>query len=443
MPKGFVNYGPRESALFGAAVTVTGLAALKLTISSPAQWLIVLILLLGCALLSPVRSSPARACYTLLSKQHRGHFLAFLMPWMLLCIAVAISASLNEWLGWQALPKLVLLAAVLTLLLIVRPGEATVVVALQSLAVIALSILLVLWLADLQGWLVFVPNRYGWSWAPPGVFWKAGIYLLPLASWWIMSARYSATFRWGWLLVCCVIVGLDGSRTASLLALIIWAAVFGLGLGRFGFKRPLLRRGFLLAVVMVVSIGGINPSSLNPAYHVYGYIDAFFYGESGLAVQEQSAGTLPSGNERPIGRELAADSIRYAMLMDSLKAVVDHFPLGGGLGSTTTQTESMPEPMVVHMTYLQLLADVGVLGLLGYLGIFLVPLFYAMWSIRRAKDRWACFDRQVLPLGIIGIYLFSGLLHPVSTEISEWLIVLIGLSMLAPEQLALSSSEEQ
>lgn len=422
--RNYSNYFAGPHIPFSCALFISGLAGLKVSISSPVQWVLSLVLLLGYAFLPQVRVAPATICSRLFEPPQRTQLFLFLSPWLLLCLGVGFSAILNGWQGVQTLPKFAALSAVLVLLILVRPTEPLVVRALQWLAVISLSALLFLWSMGVQGWLDFAPSRFGWVWAPPGVFWKAGIYLLPLVCWWVINARYSFAARWGWLLVCGVIVGLDGSRTASLLSLIIWVVVVGLGLARYGFERLIIKRGVMLAVIMMVTIGGMKPSSINPMSHIYA--------ELGLW-----------GDESLMGREIGDDSIRYAMVVEGAKGVIDYFPMGRGLGATTKQTESMPYPMVVHMTYLQLLADVGVLGLVGYLGIFLVPLFYGARRIRQAAAPWSCFDGMALPLGILGIYLFAGLLHPVSTEISEWLIVLVGLSMLAPDDLALTSGERR
>lgn len=437
MPGGQLQWNFWRLVLFAGAVVINGLAALKLTIGSPTQWAASLVLIFGYALFSQVRLSSVIVGWQWRAPCQRFHFLTLLFPWLLLCLGVAIAAALNDWQGIEALPKFVALLVVLVFFIQVRPTERIVLRALQSLAVLAISVLLILLWGRVYSWLVLVPDRYGWIWSPPGVLWKAGIYLLPLLSWWVINARHSFMSRWSWLVVCGGLVGLDGSRTASLLVVVIWVFVISLGLARHGFKRVIIRRASALAVVMMVSIGGINPSNINPVSHIYSEFDALLHSGEG-SLDEGSA-----DDDALKGRDIGEDSIRYAMVMDGLRGVVDHFPAGGGLGASVTQTESMTRPMVVHMAYLQLLADVGIIGFVGYLGIFLVPVAYAISRLRQSADPWACFDRMVLPLGILGIYLFGGLLHPVSTELSEWLIVLVGIAMLSPDDLDLASEDHQ
>ena len=219
-------------------------------------------------------------------------------------------------------------------------------------------------------------------------------------------------------------MGLDGSRTATLLAAMTWLVCVALGWRRYRPSSTFYKRVVVVALLMVVLIGGLNPSPWNPVIHIYSVLGDLI--PTHLLSSERGAG----GSVVQVGRDMGTDSIRTAMLIEGIRGVQEHFLLGSGFGTTVAQTERMPTPMVVHMTYLQVLADTGLVGFLGYLGIFVVPLWCFFSALRKSDARWELFDQNVLPLGVIGIYLFSGLFHPVSNEISEWAIVLPALAML-------------
>ena len=83
--------------------------------------------------------------------------------------------------------------------------------------------------------------------------------------------------------------------------------------------------------------------------------------------------------------------------------------------------------MPVHMTYFQLLGDLGWLGLLAYLSLVLawLPWLPRAWAnIRRlssAAERALYYNAIFL----LFFFLFAGLLHPLSTEWSEWVTFII------------------
>lgn len=122
------------------------------------------------------------------------------------------------------------------------------------------------------------------------------------------------------------------------------------------------------------------------------------------------------------------DGIRLQMLKDAWNGAVGNFPWGGGFGSTVSYIESFGQPVVVHMAYLQVLSDLGVLGLIAYLGVLFYPVGVVLSRIMQTGV--SAFDTLLLPVSVVSIYSFSGLLHPVSNEISEWFIVLVSIAII-------------
>lgn len=419
------EHDSRASSLaFALFIAVSGLAGIKLVIGAPLHWGLALVAFFAWALL---RQEPlvktSLAPFKEIAAMRPG-WLFFWGAWLCFCLGILLAGAVNGGAGVYTVPKYLVLMAVLWLLVAFVPTTVEVVRGLYLFALVGLLGLAIIWFGGFREWLVFPPKRFGWEFLPPGVIWKAGVFLLPPLCWLLVNQRSPAMFHWVMFFVACVLVGLDGSRTATLLAAMTWLVCITLRWLRYGPSRAYFKRVVVVALWMAVLIGGLNPSPWNPVIHIYSTLGELI--PVHMLVSERDSG----GSIVQVGRDMGSDSIRTAMLIEGVRGVQEHFLLGSGFGATVAQTEGMSAPMVVHMTYLQVLADTGLIGFLGYLGIFVVPLWYFFSALRKSDARWCLFDQNVLPLGIIGVYLFSGLFHPVSNEISEWAVVLPALAML-------------
>lgn len=112
------------------------------------------------------------------------------------------------------------------------------------------------------------------------------------------------------------------------------------------------------------------------------------------------------------------DSVRWQMLKDGVINVAECVPWGCGFGSSSSMV--LDQPTVVHNAYLATLADLGGLGFIGLLLIIVAPLYIYIGQ-RRASS--IIQENEVLSfvafLGALG-YGFLMLLHPLSSELSEW-----------------------
>ena len=118
------------------------------------------------------------------------------------------------------------------------------------------------------------------------------------------------------------------------------------------------------------------------------------------------------------------------MIQQGIESSINNFPIGSGLG-TTTATEADGSQAVIHMTYLQILADIGFLSFLGYFLILITPIVNALRFIFSNKNKiYQRFQNTILPLSIFGLFTFTGLLHPLSNELTEWGIIIIAASLL-------------
>lgn len=125
-------------------------------------------------------------------------------------------------------------------------------------------------------------------------------------------------------------------------------------------------------------------------------------------------------------RLFVMDNIRSKMLIDGVSNMGDCLPWGCGFGSSVSMV--MEQPIVVHNAYLAATADLGLLGLAGLLIIVITPLYSYLLS--RNNDS-GCIKTEsfkfVAMLGTAG-YGFLMLLHPLSSELSEWGIWILMVS---------------
>ncbi len=113
------------------------------------------------------------------------------------------------------------------------------------------------------------------------------------------------------------------------------------------------------------------------------------------------------------------------MLLDVVEAIRDHPLLGTGIG--TTKSDTIDGTMIIHMTYLEVWADLGLLGFAAYIWLMLswIPLVpTVLRRVRVLSDpaRRALYYNALFLLFVYGV---SGFLHPISTEWSEWIVFII------------------
>ena len=125
----------------------------------------------------------------------------------------------------------------------------------------------------------------------------------------------------------------------------------------------------------------------------------------------------------------AADAIRFQMLSDVSEAIRSHPFLGTGILTTTTET--IVGPMAIHMTYLQVWADLGLFGLITYVWLvwgWAARLPTALGRIKRMPDprERALHYNAIFLLIVYGV---AGFFHPLSTEWSEWVIFLVSYAL--------------
>jgi O-antigen ligase len=121
----------------------------------------------------------------------------------------------------------------------------------------------------------------------------------------------------------------------------------------------------------------------------------------------------------------SSDPIRFQMVITALNEIVSHPVFGKGISYTKYQTKT--GPIVIHNTYLQIWADLGILGLLAFLGLYFGWIVRLPVALRQIQNETNIKLRAVYYNAIfLLVYLsFSALFHPLSTEWSEWVIFIV------------------
>ena len=117
---------------------------------------------------------------------------------------------------------------------------------------------------------------------------------------------------------------------------------------------------------------------------------------------------------------------RLEMWRVALDALPSHLPWGAGWQATRSSFGGEYH-LVIHMAYLQVLSDLGVVGLLGFLLVF-TPLWRMIWLFRHQP---LILLVQHPLLVIPSFLLFTSLFNPISNELSEWGLPMLVLAMLA------------
>lgn len=461
---------PSHLALTAAAL-LAGLGTIKLYVPAFSLWV-----LIGAALLVatwPKRKDIGKALANL---NYRIY-----LPWIVFVVAIAAAAIFNDLpvgdrlFSLGTILKFIVIAAAMALLICMRLTRQHLEDVLTGVMILAALGFAVAILND--DWLMrYGDGRLAWTLAWAGVFWKVGIFALPFFVWRAMvSPSWPELPR---LSLALLIVALDGSRTGFLAAITVvvvatfiamifvrsfsWARGLGLcalsaivcylwlqptiafliaqgGAGRWisAFAMVSLATSVVLSRTefgaygsrgirhyksLMLALGlGLLIATLLAAVSFVG-ANVLLEGEPGKSIAYSANDTTEGLTVVAVDRLTRQDETRLQMLSKGWEGAVAHFPIGGGLG--TTKSNDNGTQVHIHMTYLQLLSDVGVVGLLSYLAIFGSIL---LWFLR--LDRLSRLY-AVPVMAIPGIYLLQGMFTPLSNEMTEWFPVILAASVM-------------
>lgn len=261
-------------------------------------------------------------------------------------------------------------------------------------------------------------GRQGSQFAYPGVLWKTPAFFIGF-----------------------VIAGLvfgAGSRILSLVALIG---------GLFLLKADSSRTGFLI-LAMVVLLFVLLCAYLKPKTALVCSL-VMCLGGIGLLMLYSGGYVFISHAEEPLvlNRLAAGDPTRTQMLADGVMHAQQCFPLGCGFGTATSLVDG--ENMVVHNAYLSSLGDLGILGFIGMVVLMFSPIMFFLGRLISLKSLSIKSPENLAYSiaafgGVLG-YALIMMLHPFSTELSEWGIWILMVSMLSAfsQRIVASENEDQ
>ncbi len=257
---------------------------------------------------------------------------------------------------------------------------------------------------------IMAMDRWGTVLSYPGSLWRVAVTVWVFAAYLLTKRRSIAPL--GLLVASTLLVYADGTRTGVLLLLagaIYLILILAAEAGR-------LRRA-----VLIVAIGlGVVVAAVSYSGIISGEMDGT--GRGAVGRFSEMASSLEEGGFEDLG---TADLMRFQMLQDVTKAIRAHPVLG--TGTETTTTESVIGPMSIHMTYLQLWADIGLLGFVAYIWLIWGWVAWVPKVLRRVQAlsdpaRRAIYYNAIFLLVVYGSI---GFLHPFSTEWSEWIIFIV------------------
>ncbi|MBV8207623.1 MAG: O-antigen ligase family protein [Acidobacteria bacterium] len=257
-------------------------------------------------------------------------------------------------------------------------------------------------------------TRWGTVLDYPGVLWRVGITVGVYSAY--CAIRMKSLKYAGLLAGSAALVYFDGARTGILLFLLV--PVFTL-------------------IVIAWEAGRLRMAIAGSAAAVaLGFFVLHFGGEllnsnaqsdTGAERVSQLAGSLQQAGIGGLG---AADLIRFQMLQDAQAAIRAHPWLGTGFESTKTDT--IVGPMVIHMTYMQVWADLGLLGFIAFSWLMLDWLGWIRRVPQRIRRLAAPQERAIYynAIFLLIVYAITALFHPLSTEWSQWVMFIVPYAML-------------
>jgi len=252
------------------------------------------------------------------------------------------------------------------------------------------------------------PGRWGTVLNYPGALWRLAI-VAWLFSAYLMVRRRSIGY-FSLFIVSTLLIFLDGARTSLLLLFFGVAFLFIiLGMERRRYLRMMItvQIGLLALAGLLLTVGNDLSQQQN-----------------GLARLITTVTSLGSGGADE------ADITRSAMFIEASDAIREHPVMGTGFLSTKAETPV--GPMVVHNTYLQVWADLGLLGIVSYLWLVFGWMAWVPIALRRIRALSDDRLRAIYYNAIFLLFVFdlTGFFHPLSTEWAQWIPCLVPYSLL-------------
>jgi len=256
-------------------------------------------------------------------------------------------------------------------------------------------------------------RRWGTLLDYPGSLWRVGILSVGWSAY-LLLARDKPVQRLTLLAASLALIYFDGSRTGFLLLCLV--AVPFLLVVRVVEGRSLVSRLATVGAAFVLTLALVAGWNWAASQHSASQAS----GSLGRIAQLASSLKLEGATGLA-----AADPVRVRMLQTGLAALREAGVVGSGIETTRAGTEE--GLFVLHMTYFQVLGDLGLLGLVAYLWLTLGWLLWLPRAWANIRGMVSAPRRGLYYNAILLLFLFAlaALFHPLSTEWSEWITFVI------------------
>ncbi|WP_297858416.1 O-antigen ligase [Meiothermus sp.] len=255
-------------------------------------------------------------------------------------------------------------------------------------------------------------NRWGTFFNYPGSLWRVGILVIVLAAYALLQRRRRVYYAL-LLAAALTLIYFDSSRTGALLLFL--AFVFSALIILFERRHRLLAG--VISIVIILAILGL--------------LCSIFYNNEEQVRQILPQRVVQTFEAILMGNYEEADHTRYEMLQVAQGQIQQNPLWGTGIGNTRVNTNE--GPIVVHNAYLQVWADLGIMGLIAYTGLVIGWFIWVPSFFRHVRQRGDPVERGLYynAVFILFFYAFSGLFHPLSTEWSEWITFILPYALFA------------
>lgn len=407
------------------------MGSLKVYLPKGFDWLFLLTLIGISAVTSFAAAERPLSAFLRDGVERFKRFQIMLVGWIIFSMGISLAGLSHGGAGLDALFKYAALFAVLCVFVsFISVTSSMLERALFASLVITFVILVGLILFRQTEFLVILGDgRIGWLANWPGSVWKIGALIWPAIVWKIL--RQPTFWNWSFAILACSIMAIDGSRTALLWAILSWVALSVI----FAVMRVAKASG--LVQLMIVSAILIAYLLIQPLLSLWVTSDLFeriFEFMNGTAASSGPVHSLvipdssnQLGGTTTVDRVSTGDiSSRLELIKGGWEQAMRSFPWGSGFG-----VPGVNQSTVTHLTYLQLVGEVGVMGLIGYVLILFAPMYIGLKYVFEKRDSFLeRFELLMLPIAILVFFAFTGLFHPISNELNEWAMLLVSVSII-------------
>jgi O-antigen ligase len=240
--------------------------------------------------------------------------------------------------------------------------------------------------------------------------------------WWQFSGLLGNRNAFALVLLLALAVGAtnvtlwQGRRGAMLNALILGLLAWGVYLS--GSRAGAMAGIALLVFLFVIPL--CRKRLWRPAAGAAVVAAAFWLGDAIFkAINGTAGGTSFGSAVRTLGRFADVQSDRMASLVGGLQMWLDHPVFGGGLGAFMhDQLAETGIPLVIHNSFLWLLAEFGVIGFVAFLA---APGLIVVRTLR--TPRWVTDWPSVAAMACIVVLAVVSLTHDVAYQRVFWLLI--------------------